>query len=92
MFHEVIQVIPQDDFTVYVYFVDGSIKLFNMKPFIGEGVFRKISSSEVFRSTCTVMNHTLAWDVAGGFNKYKCIDMDPVVVYESGVSVKDPLV
>lgn len=27
MFHEVIQVIPQDDFTVYVYFVDGSIKL-----------------------------------------------------------------
>ena len=38
------------------------------------------------------MNHTLAWDVAGGFNEYKCIDMDPVVVYESGVSVKDPLV
>ena len=92
MFHEVIQVIPQNDFTVYVYFVDDSIKLFDMKPFIGKGVFRKISRSEVFRSTCTVMNHTLAWDVAGGFNTYKCIDMDPVVVYESGVSVKDPLV
>jgi hypothetical protein len=33
MLHDVIQVLPQKDFTVYVYFSDGQIKLYNMRPF-----------------------------------------------------------
>ena len=31
---------------------------------------------------CTVLNNTLAWDVAGRRNKSACIDIDPIVLYE----------
>jgi hypothetical protein len=37
---EVIQVIPTEDYTVYVYFDDGSIKLCDAKEIIQHGAFR----------------------------------------------------
>ena len=90
MLHDVIQVLPQKDFTVYVFFSDGQIKLYNMKPFMKKGIFQKISDIDIFISSCTVMNHTLAWDISGDFNPYKCIDIDPETIYMEGLSVRDP--
>ena len=92
MLHDVIQVLPQKDFTVYVYFSDGQIKLYNMKPFLNKGIFRKISNIDVFIDKCTVMNNTLAWDISGNFDPYKCIDIDPETIYTEGISVQDPLI
>jgi Protein of unknown function (DUF2442) len=91
MLHTVIQVKPTQDFKVYVYFDNGKIKLFDMAPHLGKGVFKQISDIDVFIEKCTVLNHTLAWDVGGSYNVYKCIDIDPETIYSTGVQVSDPL-
>lgn len=91
MLHTVVQVVPTQDFKVFVYFSDGKIKLYDVSPLLGQGVFKQISDVESFVSKCTVMNNTLAWDVGGNFNEYECIDIDPEEIYTSGVDVADPL-
>lgn len=90
-FPTVLQVKPTRSFKVYVYFSDGKIKLFDMKPYLNKGVFKKISNIDDFLSKCTVINHTLAWDIAGGYNEYECLDIAPDTVYAEGIEVKDPL-
>ena len=92
MIKTIIQVKPRDDFKVYVYFTDGKIKLFDVKPLIKKGgVFKKISKINDFIEKCTVMNGTLAWDVEGNFNTYGCIDIDPETIYTKCKNVSDPL-
>jgi hypothetical protein len=91
MLHDVIQVKPTRDFKVYVYFSDGKIKLFDMMPLLGRGVFKPIADVEVFMEKCTVLNNTLAWDIGGNFDDTRCLDIDPEVIYSSGVDVADPL-
>ncbi len=87
---EAVQVIPQSDFSVYVYFSDGIIKKYNVAPLLNKGVFKKISNAETFIETCTVMNGTLAWDVSGSYDPYSCIDIDPETIYEQAETVTDP--
>jgi len=89
--YEVIQVIPQFDFSVIVYFSDGIIKKYDAKPIIEKGVFKKISDIEIFTRTCTVMNNTLAWDINGNYDPYSCLDIAPDTIYNSSVTVPDPL-
>ena len=80
MLHDVIQVLPQKNFTVYVYFSDGQIRLYDMKPYLNKGVFKRISNIDIFMDKCTVMNNTLAWDISWNFYPYKCIDIDPETI------------
>jgi hypothetical protein len=87
----VIQVFPRNDFKVYVYFSDGTIKLFDMSHLIGKGVFQKISNVKDFTDKCTVLNGTLAWDFSGKFDGHNCIDIAPETVYANGQDVIDPL-
>lgn len=91
MLHTVIQVKPTRDFKVYVYFSDGKIKLYDMSPLLGKGVFKQISDPDTFIEKCTVINNTLAWDIGGDFDETKCLDIDPETIYSSGVDVADPL-
>ncbi|MCB9026898.1 MAG: DUF2442 domain-containing protein [Bdellovibrionaceae bacterium] len=92
MLATVIQVKPTSDFKVYVYFADGKIKLFDVRPLIDKGgVFQQIADVQDFIEMCTVMNGTLAWDVAGNFNDEKCIDIDPETIYSAGKDVSDPM-
>lgn len=88
----VVQVMPQEDFKVYVYFDDGKIKLYDTKPLIqAGGVFKQISSIDDFMTKCTVMGGTLAWDLSGQFDESNCIDIDAQVIYSKGEDVTDPL-
>lgn len=89
--HEVVQVIPHADFTVYVYFSDGVIKKYDASPLVGKCVFARISNSDIFMETCTVMNNTLAWDISGNRDPRSCLDIDPETIYETAKSVADPL-
>jgi hypothetical protein len=91
MIKTVIQVLPKEDFKVYVYFSDGKVKLFDMNPLLEKGVFKSISNTNDFMNKCTVMNGTLAWDIAGNFNEWKCLDIDPETIYKEGEDVVDPL-
>ncbi|MBN2627014.1 MAG: DUF2442 domain-containing protein [Spirochaetales bacterium] len=89
--HDVVQVIPQSNFTVFVYFSDGIIKKYDVSPLIGKGIFSKISDIKDFLSKCTVLNNTLAWDISGNYDPYSCIDIDPENIYENSETVSDPL-
>ena len=88
---EVLQVVPTDDYKVYAYFNDGSVRLFDVKPLIKPGtVFAPLADIDFFRSRATVINHTAAWDVTGDRDPRRCIDLDPFVIFEQD-AVPDPL-
>lgn len=89
---QVIQVLPGEDFTVYIWFSDGSVRLFDAKPILERGgVFSQISDKAIFEGTLTVMNHAVAWDLPGRRDSSKALDLDPVSTYEQSKPVEDPL-
>lgn len=89
-FPEVIQVIPTEDYKVYIYFDDGSIKLFDARDIINKGIFQKLKDKKIFMEACTVLNGTLAWDLEGNFDASKCLDLDPLVLYQNCPDVEEP--
>ena len=91
-FPEVVQAIAGDDYTVYAYFTDGTVRLYDAKPLINRGgTFAQLADQAFFSNRLTVMNGTVAWDVAGNWDATKCIDVDPLTVYESAAITRDPL-
>jgi hypothetical protein len=90
-FPVVAQALAGEEYTVYAYFTDGTIHLFDMKPLIANGgVFDKLKDGSFFTENLTVLNDTVAWDLSGCYDPTNCIDIDPFVVYESE-RVEDPL-
>ena len=88
---EVVQVIPQDNYKVIVYFVDGSVKKYDVSHLVGQGIFECLNNIDFYKNNCTVLNGTLAWTLDGKYDKSNCIDIDPYVIYEKGEKVSDPL-
>ena len=88
---EVVQVLPKDNYNVFVYFVDGKIKEYNVSHLVGKGVFSKLNDLDFYINNCTVLNGTLAWTLDGKYDKYNCIDIDPYTIYEKGIEVEDSL-
>lgn len=83
MFSEVIQVIPTDDYKVYVYMDDNTVRLYDAAPLIAKGgIFDRIKDIEVFKNTCTILNNTLAWDLSGCMDGVNCIDICPDTLRE----------
>lgn len=92
MIPQVVQVVPGDDFKVYAYFTDGAVRLLDAKPLIQRGgVFLPLHDADFFRDRLTVLNGTVAWDVAGNRDPTACIDLDPCQLYETCPVVADPL-
>lgn len=76
------QVEPNDDFTVNVYFDDGRVKVFDATSLIDKGgIFAPLSNIDVFKSSCVILNRTLAWDLSGKFDPADCIDVCPDLIY-----------
>ena len=82
MFPRIVQVMPTEEYTVYVYFEDGKIVCYDVKPLLEKEVFAVLKEIEFFMNACTIMNDTLAWDVSGKTDASKCIDIDPDTLYE----------
>lgn len=78
---EVVQVIPHEDYTVEILFQDGKAVVYDAKHLIDKGRFSVLKDQNIFLSCCTVINHTLAWDIAGNRDPYECLDIDPEVLY-----------
>ena len=88
----VVQAVPGEDYTVYAYFSDGSVRKVDMKPIIAKGgVFSRLADERFFRERLTVMNGAVAWDVTGTRDETQCIDFDPCVMHENSPIVADPL-
>ena len=88
---KVLQSIAGENFTVYAYMQDGTIRLYDAKPIIGKGgVFEPLKDESFFRERLTVMNGTVAWDLSGRLDPRDCIDIDPFTIAECPVAA-DPL-
>ena len=92
MIPQVVQVLAGEGFTVYVYFLDGAIRLLDAKPLLKQGgVFSPLRDEATFRNSLTVINGTVAWDLEGTRNASACIDLDPCELYDNCPSAIDPL-
>lgn len=78
---EVVQVVPKENYVVEVLFQDGKIVHFDVNHLLEKGVFTKLNDKDFYKNRCTVMNHTLAWDISGEHDPTNCIDIDPDVLY-----------
>ena len=78
---EIVQVVPHENYTVSVYFCDGKIVLYDIRPKLERGVFQKLKDRSFFMERCTIMNDTLAWDISGTRDESQCIDIDPDTLY-----------
>jgi len=88
---KVVQVIPTEEYCVYTYFNDGSVRLIDVKPLIKHGtIFEPLLDIDFFKSKLAIINDTIAWDIGGSRDSRKCIDLDPLVIFEQPV-VEDPL-
>lgn len=83
---EVFQAVPGDNYIVYAYMNDGAVRLFDAKYLVEKGgVFEPLKDKEVFNKTLTVIGNTVAWDLEGNRDEYKCLDIDPFEVYNSPI-------
>lgn len=83
---EVYQAVAGKDFTVYAYLNDGSVRLFDVKPMIERGgIFKQIADKKIFKEKLTVLNGSVAWDIAGNRDESQCIDIDPCGIFESPI-------
>jgi len=90
-FPEVLQVVPGEHYSLYAYFNDGTVRLYDAAALVARGgVFHPLADKAVFDAALTVMNGTAAWDLDGTRDPRKCIDIDPFDVYDAPV-VRDPL-
>ena len=88
----VVQAVAGENFTVYAYFNDGSVRLADIKPMIAKGgVFAPLADETFFRERLTVMNGAVAWDIAGNRDNTRCVDLDPWVMHRESPKVPDPL-
>ena len=88
---EVIQVLPSKDNKVYIYFDDGTIRLFDASDLITKGAFVQLQHGNRFFDTCTVINHTLAWTPDYSYSEKTCLDIDPVQLYNLCPIVDEPI-
>ena len=88
---KVLQVVPAENYCLYAYFNDGSVRRFDAKPLIApDTVFAPLMDEDFFRSRLAVINGTVAWDMSGDGDPRKCVDLDPFVIFEQP-AVADPL-
>ena len=91
-FPQVLQAVPADDYTIFAYFNDGSVRCFDVKPYIKPGtVFEPLADIRLFKSKLTVLNDTAAWDINGDRDPCACIDLDPETLF-GRPEVSDPLI
>ena len=64
-----------------MFFCDGKVVVYDVKPKLNQGVFIQLKDISLFMDRCTIMNDTLAWDIAGTGDTSKCIDIDPDTIY-----------
>lgn len=80
-FPAVVQAVAGEDYTVYAYMADGTIKQYDAKPLISKGgIFEKLRDKDFFTERLTVLNDTVAWDMSGNCDPAECIDIDPFTI------------
>lgn len=91
IFPVVLQAFAGENYIVYAYMLDGTVRKLDMNPIIQSGgIFERLKDQTFFKNALTVMNDTVAWDLSGRYDPSDCIDIDPFTVAECEM-VADPL-
>lgn len=72
MYPSIKEVVPQDDYTLFVVFDDGRVGVLNMKPILDFGIFQRIKDLDEFKRVRIAFD-TIEWDCG--------VDLDPEYVY-----------
>ena len=89
---KVLQTVAGEDFTIYLYFSDGSVRLYDAKPLLQQGgVFEPMRDPDYFRDRLSLLYVLVALVVSGVIDPCNCIDLDPIELYETCPVVVDPL-
>ena len=72
------QVIPLADHTLSLTFTTGEVKSFDMKPYLGIGIFQELQDEKVFQ-TARVNFGTVEWENGA--------DFDPESLYAESVAI-----
>lgn len=73
MYLSVIKVKPLQDYQLLLTFENGEKRIFDMKPYLGKGVFQELKDEKMFR-TVRVSFDSIEWSNQA--------DIDPEVLYE----------
>lgn len=91
MLPTIVQAYAEGDHTIVVQFADGRIVRWDMQPLLAQGgVFARLRDPDAFQREITVLNGTVAW--SADFDPTRCIDLDPIVLYERGEDITDQAV
>ena len=71
-----IRVVPKDDFSLELWFDDGTHRLFDAKPYLERGVFTRLKDPEKFRQAFVAFD-TVCWPGE--------IDIAPETLYDRSV-------
>jgi len=74
----VTQVVPHDDYTLTLTFANAQVRTFDVKPYLGQGIFTELQDPAFFKSVRVSMG-TLCWP--GGQ------DFCPDTLYEKSLPV-----
>lgn len=92
LFPVVLQAVAGEDYTVFAYMLDGTVRKVSVKHLVEQGgVWERLRDADFFRNALTVLNDTVAWDLSGELDPTNCIDLDPFMVAACEI-VADPLV
>jgi hypothetical protein len=80
MYFSIKQVEPRDNYLLFLTFENGERRLFDMKPYLDNGIFRELQKLELF-NTVHVSFNTVAWA--------NDADFDPEALYEGGLPIAD---
>jgi hypothetical protein len=79
MYLSVIDVKAMDNYNLKLMFENNEIKTFDMNPYLGTGLFKKLKDENLFNRV-KVSFDTIEWPEG--------IDLDPEVLYEKGKAVQ----
>ena len=80
MYPAVLEVRPNEDFSLDLVLENGERRVLDMKPYLEFGVFKKIREYEKFRRARVAFD-TVEWDEG--------VDLDPEFVYEKSSPIED---
>lgn len=78
MYPAVQKVMPLNDYMLLLVFSNGEQKRFDMKPYLGNGIFRELKNIDEFNKVHVCFD-TIEWDNEA--------DFDPEVLYKDSIAV-----
>ena len=78
MYFAIKEVKPQDDYLLLLTFENGEERLFDMKPYLGLGIFQELKDLSLFRTVKTSFD-SIDWDNEA--------DFDPEILYQNSIMI-----